>query len=126
MFKATRPSSPRSSCTAKDGASASRSSASPKRSSAPGRAGRGLPDAPYADTLRDGRVVELVRRHVEHANARLARHEAIRRWAILPAELKVQTGELTPSLKVRRRLVEQKYRHILEGLYAERPPPDSP
>ena len=71
-------------------------------------------------------VVELIRRHVEHVNAHLARHEAIRRWAILPAELKVETGELTPSLKVRRRLVEQKYRDILEGLYAEGPPPDSP
>ncbi len=76
-------------------------------------------DAGYADLVRDPRVVELVRRHVEHVNARLARHEAIRRWAILPGELKVETGELTPSLKVRRRLVEQRYRDVLEELYAE-------
>ena len=81
-------------------------------------------DAPYADLVRDPRVVELVRLHVEHVNARLARHEAIRRWAILPGELKVETGDLTPSLKVRRRVVEQKYRDVLEGLYAETPPPE--
>ena len=80
-------------------------------------------DAGYADLVRDPRVVELVRRHVEHVNARLARHEAIRRWAILPGELKVEKGELTPSLKVRRRLVEQRYRDVLEGLYAEPAPP---
>lgn len=82
-------------------------------------------DAPYADLARDPRVVEIVRRHVEHVNARLARHEAIRRWAILPGELKVETGDLTPSLKVRRRVVEQKYRDVLEGLYAEPPPSEA-
>ncbi len=86
----------------------------------------GIPDAPYADLVRDERVAELIRRHVEHVNAELARHEAIRRWAILPAELKVETGELTPSLKVRRRVVEQRYRDVLEGLYAEAPAADAP
>ncbi len=79
----------------------------------------GLGDAPYADLLRSEQVHELVARHVEHVNANLARHETIRRWAILPSELKVETGELTPSLKVRRRVVEQRYRDVLEGLYAE-------
>ena len=81
----------------------------------------GIIDVAYADLVRDPRVVELVRRHVEHVNANLARYEAIRRWAILPAELKIETGELTPSLKVRRRVVEQRYRDVLEGLYAETP-----
>src|ERR1019366_3447517 len=64
----------------------------------------GIRDASYADLVRDARVVEV-----------------IRRWAILPAELKVETGELTPSLKVRRRVVEQRYRDVLESLYAEAP-----
>jgi long-chain acyl-CoA synthetase len=73
----------------------------------------------YADLVHDPRIVDLVRRHVEHVNANLARYEAIRRWAILPAELRVETGELTPSLKVRRRVVEERYRDVLEGLYAE-------
>ena len=82
----------------------------------------GTPDASYADLVRDPRVVGLVGRHVEQVNARLAVYEAVRRWAILPAELKVETGELTPSLKVRRRVVEQRYRDVLEGLYAEAPP----
>ena len=81
----------------------------------------GIRDATYADLVRDPRVVEIIRRHVEHVNAHLARYEAIRRWALLPAELKVETGELTPSLKVRRRFVEQRYRDVLESLYAEPP-----
>jgi long-chain acyl-CoA synthetase len=86
-----------------------------------GRA-EGLPGASYSDLLHDARVVEIIRRHVEHVNAHLARYEAIRRWALLPSELKVETGELTPSLKVRRRVVEQRYRDVLESLYAEPSP----
>ncbi len=81
----------------------------------------GITGATYADLTQHPRVVEMIRRHVEHVNANLARYEAIRRWAILPAELKIETGELTPSLKVRRRVVEQRYRDVLEGLYAEAP-----
>jgi len=57
-------------------------------------------------------------------NAHLARYEAIRRWAILPAEFRVETGELTPSLKVRRRVVEERYRDVLESLYAGAPAPE--
>jgi long-chain acyl-CoA synthetase len=79
----------------------------------------GIADTAYADLVRDARVGELIHRHVEHVNANLARYEAIRRWAILPSELRVETGELTPSLKVRRRVVEEKYRDVLEGLYVE-------
>ena len=81
----------------------------------------GIQGASYADLVRDARVVEIIRLHVEHVNAHLARYEAVRRWAILPAELTVEAGELTPSLKVRRRVVEQRYRDVLEGLYAEAP-----
>ncbi|HEX7615265.1 MAG TPA: AMP-binding protein, partial [Thermoanaerobaculia bacterium] len=81
----------------------------------------GIQGASYAELVRDARVVELIRLHIEHVNAHLARYEAIRRWAILPAELKIETGELTPSLKVRRRVVEQRYRDVIEGLYAESP-----
>jgi long-subunit acyl-CoA synthetase (AMP-forming) len=43
-------------------------------------------------------------------------------YAILPSDLKIENGELTPSLKVRRKTVEQHYRQILDGLYAEAPP----
>lgn len=81
----------------------------------------GIRETTYGDLVRDERIVTLIQRHVERVNANLARYEAIRRWAILPAELKVETGELTPSLKVRRRIVERRYRDVLEVLYAAAP-----
>ena len=52
-------------------------------------------------------------------NAQLARHETIKRWAILPSELTIETGELTASLKVNRKVVEQHYRLLIEQLYVE-------
>ena len=79
----------------------------------------GLPDAPYDRLVRHQPVVELVAQHVARVNARLARYEEIRRWAILPRELTVEAGELTPSLKVRRRVIEQRYRDVLDELYAD-------
>jgi long-chain acyl-CoA synthetase len=50
-------------------------------------------------------------------NAGLPRHESIRKFAVLPSEFSVETGELTPSLKPRRRVIEQKYAGVLESLY---------
>ncbi len=79
----------------------------------------GLAGRPYEELVRDERVHRLLEPHVEHVNARLARHETIKRFAILPSELKIETGELTPSLKVRRKTVEQHYRGLIDGLYAE-------
>jgi long-chain acyl-CoA synthetase len=80
----------------------------------------GLEGRPYDELVRDPRVEVLVRPHVERVNEGLARHETIKRWAILPSELKIETGELTPSLKVRRKIVEQHYRALLDELFAEK------
>jgi long-chain acyl-CoA synthetase len=55
---------------------------------------------------------------VDRANERLARFEQIRRFAILPRELSIDGGELTPTLKVKRREVDRKYADVLESLYA--------
>ncbi len=62
-----------------------------------------------------------VRRCVEEwmaaVNARLAPHEAIRRFAILPSDFTEAAGELTPTLKIRRREITRKYADLLDALY---------
>ncbi len=82
----------------------------------------GLAGKPYEEIVRDERVHRLLMPHIENVNARLARHETIKRFAILPSELKIENGELTPSLKVRRKTVELHYRQLLDSLYSEAPP----
>jgi long-subunit acyl-CoA synthetase (AMP-forming) len=57
-------------------------------------------------------------KQVELVNARLARHESIKKFALLPRELTVEAGELTPTLKLRRRVILERYREAIEGLYS--------
>jgi long-chain acyl-CoA synthetase len=54
---------------------------------------------------------------VDELNARLPRHETIKRFALLPVDFSVESGELTPSLKPRRRFIEQKYAAVLTSFY---------
>ncbi len=66
---------------------------------------------------RDERVTTLIQGYVDQVNSALASYETIKKFALLPADFTVDAGELTASLKVKRKVVEQKYRDLLEGFY---------
>ena len=55
---------------------------------------------------------------VEDVNSRLGRAEQIKRFGLLPQPFSVESGELTPTLKVKRRVCEQRFREEIEALYA--------
>jgi long-chain acyl-CoA synthetase len=59
-----------------------------------------------------------VEKQVEEANRGLARYESIKRIALLPQELTVESGELTPTLKLKRRVILERYRDVVEALYS--------
>ena len=63
-------------------------------------------------------VVELFDEVVEKVNAGLARHEQIKRSALLPTEFGIASGELTPTMKVKRRVVAERWSDAIERLYA--------
>lgn len=77
-------------------------------------AGRGI----TGDLMASEAVREEVARAVEAANARLNRTEQIKRYRLLAEEWGPETGELTPSLKLRRRVIKEKYADAINGLYA--------
>jgi long-chain acyl-CoA synthetase len=56
---------------------------------------------------------------VDEANAELARYETIKRFVILPEDFTVEGGELTPTQKVKRKVVHEKYSDDITGLYAD-------
>ncbi len=60
---------------------------------------------------------ELLEGYVAQANTKLERWETIKRFEVLTRELTVEEGEVTPSLKIRRRAVERKYEEVLNSLY---------
>ena len=57
--------------------------------------------------------------YVDELNAKLERWETIKKFVILPRDLSVDDGELTPSMKVRRKAVEKKYKSELDALYTD-------
>jgi len=80
-----------------------------------GREGRSLDPEALTD---DEGLRETVGRSVARANADHAHAEGIKRWALLPGELTIAGGELTPTLKVKRNVVVQRYQELVDELYA--------
>lgn len=62
-------------------------------------------------------IRETVRKAVAQVNTQLASYETIKNFAILPEDFSVERGELTPSLKVKRRVCDERYKDVLEQLY---------
>ncbi|MCB9562319.1 MAG: long-chain fatty acid--CoA ligase [Kofleriaceae bacterium] len=71
----------------------------------------------YADLAASPEVRALLQGYVDQVNATLARYETIKKFAVLPQDLSIEAGELTPSLKVKRKAVEKKYAATLDGMY---------
>ena len=63
-------------------------------------------------------AVKLVQRDVATLTSDLADYERIRRVALLPEELTIDNGELTPTLKVKRRVIDEKFGDLIESLYS--------
>jgi long-chain acyl-CoA synthetase len=80
---------------------------------------QGMDGTPSAELANDERVVRMVRAAVEELNGKLASYETIKKFAILPGDFTVEGGELTASMKVRRKVVEEKYKDLLDGFYRE-------
>ena len=76
-------------------------------------------ETPTAQLAGDPRVRALMVREVVAHTADLAPYEQIRRVAVLPRDLTIEDGELSPTLKVKRRVVEQRYAPLIAAAYAE-------
>ena len=79
----------------------------------------GLPEDDMAALAREPKVQELVQGILEEVNSRYARVEQVKKFVILDHDLSQETGELTPTLKVKRNVVNEKYADLFERLYAE-------
>jgi long-chain acyl-CoA synthetase len=67
----------------------------------------------------DPQVRSLYQQALDEVNKDLGRWEQIKRFHLLPAEMTQETGELTPTLKVKRRIVNEKYQTLVDGMYPD-------
>ena len=71
-----------------------------------------------ADLSRHPDVLELIQAEVDRANSRYAQVEQVKKFVILDHDLSQETGELTPTLKVKRNVVNDKYADLFDSLYS--------
>lgn len=62
-------------------------------------------------------IKDLIRSGVAQVNMSLASHESIKNYAILSDDFSIESGEITPSLKVKRKVIDQKYKALIDSLY---------
>jgi long-chain acyl-CoA synthetase len=79
---------------------------------------QGILNADPAALVKHPKIVERVARTVEEKNTNLQSYAKLKKFAVLPGDFTLESGELTPTLKVKRKVVAEKYRAELERLYA--------
>ncbi len=82
-------------------------------------AAEGISLARREDAARHPRIVELVESDVQKVNKHLASYESIKYFRILDRDFSQETGELTPSLKVKRKVVTERYRDLIDQMYEQ-------
>ena len=80
---------------------------------------KGIEVKSRSELRRHPRIVDLLQRQIDALTPNLAKYERIKKVALLENEFTQEGGELTPTLKVKRRVIDQKYRDEIEKLYAE-------
>lgn len=78
----------------------------------------GVSATTYSEQVSSPEVQALVADYIEQLNSRLNKWETVKRWTILDADLSIESGELTPSMKVKRGLVEREQHARIEAMYA--------
>jgi len=71
----------------------------------------------YEDACNNQEIQDLVEKDIQSVNEDLASYETIKKFKVLPNNFSQETGELTPTLKVKRKVVTQKYQDILDSFY---------
>ena len=83
---------------------------------------KGIQYKNQGELLANARVIDLINRQVDKYTAELARFEKVKKVALLEREFTTESGELTPTLKPRRSVIEKKYANVIDRLYEAESP----
>ncbi|OGP87389.1 MAG: hypothetical protein A2Y95_04965 [Deltaproteobacteria bacterium RBG_13_65_10] len=79
----------------------------------------GITYASLAELVSHPKVRTLIQEHVDEKNRELAQYEQIKKFTILAGDFSIDGGELTPTLKMKRKVVNEKYKDVIDALYSE-------
>ena len=80
---------------------------------------KGIEVKSHSELCQHPRIIDLIQRQIDALTPNLAKYERIKKVALLENEFTIEGGELTPTLKVKRRVIDQKYRDVIEKMYEE-------
>ncbi|MFN2531792.1 MAG: long-chain fatty acid--CoA ligase [Pyrinomonadaceae bacterium] len=83
---------------------------------------KGIETTSHAELCRHPKIIDLFERQIDQLTPDLARYEKVKRIALLENEFTIENGELTPTLKVKRRVIDEKYRDLIDKIYDEELP----
>jgi long-chain acyl-CoA synthetase len=72
----------------------------------------------YSELVKHPKIIALVQKTIDEVNKQLASFETVKKFVILSTDFTVESGELTPSLKVKRSLINKRYRGELDSMYS--------
>ncbi len=81
-------------------------------------ANNGMAGKSYAEVVKSPEIHKVIEGQIEELNSKINRWETIKKFAILDHDLSIENGEITPSMKVKRNVVEANNKAILDGFYA--------
>jgi long-chain acyl-CoA synthetase len=77
----------------------------------------GMEDMPWQDLIQDPLLLSEVRKEIDAANERMPRFMQVKYFRVAPHPFTVETGELTPTMKLKKRIIEEKYKDLLDSMY---------
>jgi long-chain acyl-CoA synthetase len=80
---------------------------------------KGITETDHASLCKNARIIDLIERQIDGLMPDLARYEKIKKIVLLEHEFTIEGGELTPTLKVKRRVIDEKYKPVIDQLYEE-------
>lgn len=78
-----------------------------------------IPFQEYADLVKNKKIYNVIQERIEDFNQKLPKYETVKKIAILENDFSIESGELTPTLKVKRKFTSEKYKDILDSFYQE-------
>jgi len=73
----------------------------------------------YSDLVENDQILNFVESEISRATPELASYEKVKKVALLDREFEIEKGEITPTLKVKRNIIEQKYKGVIDTIYSE-------
>ncbi|PLY05458.1 MAG: long-chain fatty acid--CoA ligase [Desulfuromonas sp.] len=71
----------------------------------------------HCDLIRQPRVLDLFRRRIDELQQEMPSHHKVKRFTLISRDFTSEEGEITPTMKIRRKNIAQNFRHVLEGMY---------